>query len=74
MTTDAIAGFGMPPHLVQLPAPCDVLADAPHYDDATVICACRLLIAAPSTDPETRARAGDMLTLVEGELRESCTA
>lgn len=57
-----------------LPAPKDVLADAPHYDDRVVIYACRLLIAAPSTDPDTRARALDMLTLVEGEARESCAA
>lgn len=72
--TDVLSQF--PPHVLamvaDMPAPRDVLADAPHYDDDAVIHACRLLIAAPSTDEDTRARALDMLTLVEGEARESC--
>lgn len=44
-----------------------VLSDAIDHDDATIAAACRTLIRAPATDPETWFRARDMLVLVEGE-------
>ena len=43
-----------------------VIADTPHHDDATLARACRAVID-HSHDPDERARAADLLALVQGE-------